>query len=261
MRTIVITGSASGMGAATANRLRQAGDRVIGVDLRDADIVGDLGTTGGRRDAIDGVRQIAGDAIDGLVTFAGIGGFRGRQGSQVVAINYFGTVELLAGLRPALAGGTAAAAVAISSNSTTCQPGVPADLVAACLEGDEEQAKALGDKVGSNLAYPATKMAIARWVRQHAVAAEWAGAGITLNAIAPGKIDTPLVAEGYSDPELAPLLDQFPLPVGRAGRPDEIAALAQFLLGPDARFFCGSVLFCDGGTEALLRPADWPVSW
>jgi NAD(P)-dependent dehydrogenase (short-subunit alcohol dehydrogenase family) len=69
------------------------------------------------------------------------------------------------------------------------------------------------------------------------------------------------VAEGYSDPELAPLLDQFPLPVGRAGRPDEIAALAQFLLGPDARFFCGSVLFCDGGTEALLRPADWPVSW
>ena len=39
---------------------------------------------------------------------------------------------------------------------------------------------------------------------------------------------------------------------------DELAAFVQFLLGPDARFFCGSVLFCDGGTDAQLRADHWP---
>ena len=37
--------------------------------------------------------------------------------------------------------------------------------------------------------------------------------------------------------------------------------LLAFLLGPGGRFFCGSVVLCDGGTEALLRPDDWPVLW
>ena len=64
-----------------------------------------------------------------------------------------------------------------------------------------------------------------------------------------------------ADPTLGPLIDQFPMPVGRPGQPDEIAALVAFLLGPDARFFCGSTLLIDGGTEALLRPDDWPEPW
>ena len=41
----------------------------------------------------------------------------------------------------------------------------------------------------------------------------------------------------------------------------EIAELTVFLLSPAARFFCGSVIFCDGGTDALLRPGDWPARW
>ena len=48
-------------------------------------------------------------------------------------------------------------------------------------------------------------------------------------------------------------------PLGREGRPEEIAGIVAFLLGPDARFLCGSILFVDGGTDALLRPNDWPV--
>jgi NAD(P)-dependent dehydrogenase (short-subunit alcohol dehydrogenase family) len=261
MRTIVVTGSASGMGAATAARLGARGERVIGVDVRDAEVVADLGTDAGREAAVAMVAEHCGGRLDGLVTFAGLAGNPARPGSTVASVNYFGTVELLAGLRPQLAAGDEPAAVAISSNSTTCQPGVPDDVVRACLEGDEDLARARADAAGSVATYPASKTAVARWVRHHAPGADWAGRGIRLNAIAPGMIDTPMIAEGRTFPEIAAGLDMFPLPLGRPGRPEEIAALVEYLLGPDGRFFCGSILFCDGGTDALLRPDDWPIAW
>src|SRR3954470_20116757 len=103
MGTICVTGSASGMGAATARLLRADGHRVIGVDLRDADVVADVGTADGRQAAIDAITAECGGSLDGLVTFAGLGGGTGRPASLLVSVNYFGTVELIAGLRPALA--------------------------------------------------------------------------------------------------------------------------------------------------------------
>ena len=72
-------------------------------------------------------------------------------------MNYFGTVDVLDGLRPLLAPG--GAAVAISSNSTTVQPAIPADLVDACLAHDEELSARIADARGSLVAYPATKLA------------------------------------------------------------------------------------------------------
>ena len=61
------------------------------------------------------------------MTCAGLAGLPGRAGSLLASVNYFGTVDLLEGLRPLL--GPGGSAVAISSNSTTVQPAVPADLV------------------------------------------------------------------------------------------------------------------------------------
>src|SRR5437899_2238377 len=76
----------------------------------------------------------------GLVTSAGLPGLTDRPGRLLVSVNYFGTIAMLEGLRPLLAKGTSPAAVAISSNSTTCQPGVPMDVVKLCLGGDEAAA-------------------------------------------------------------------------------------------------------------------------
>ena len=70
----MVTGSASGMGRATVARLRSDGARVIGVDRHDAEVVADLSTTEGRSTAVEEVGRIAGDAIDGLVTWAGVAG-------------------------------------------------------------------------------------------------------------------------------------------------------------------------------------------
>jgi len=261
MGTVAITGIASGMGAATGRLLRAAGHEVIGIDRRDAVIQADLGTPAGRQTAIDGVREASGGKLDGAAMFAGLAGATGRPGSLLVSVNYFGTVELLEAFRPLLAAAGESSAVAISSNSATCQPGWRPALAAACLEGDEARARAIADEGDSATAYPATKLAIARWVRRQAPTPDWAGAGIRLNAVAPGLIETPMAAETRSDPVLGPLIDAFPLPLGRGGMAEELAALVTFLLGPAGRFFCGSVLFCDGGTDALLRPDDWPARW
>ena len=87
------------------------------------------------------------------------------------------------------------------------------------------------------------------------------GSHIRLNAVAPGATQTPLLQEGLDDPFVGPLIEGFAVPIGRRGKPEEIAALIEFLLGPDARFFCGSVVFCDGGTDAMTRADDIPPPW
>jgi NAD(P)-dependent dehydrogenase (short-subunit alcohol dehydrogenase family) len=257
IRTVVVTGSASGMGAATKARLESAGQRVIGVDLRDADVVANLASAEGRRTAIDAVTDRADGSIDGLVTWAGVAGLSHHPGSLLVSVNYFGTVTLIDGLRPLLAQGHDPAVVAISSNSTTCQPSVPMHLVDACLAGDEGAARAVGDGAGALATYPATKLALARWVRRNAP--EWAGAGITMNVVAPGAVETPMLQATRDDEVIGRFVDDFPIPVGRKGTADELASVVEFLLGPNARFFCGSVLFVDGGTDALLRTDDFPA--
>ena len=259
---VAVTGAASGIGAACVARLNAAGMEVISVDVHDADVVADLGTAAGRQSAVDAISARCDGALDGLVTCAGLGPIPDRTGSRIVAVNYFGTVELLAGLRPALAAGREASAVAISSNSTTTAPGLPVDLVELCLAGDEPAAFARADEIGPmNGVYPASKLAVAHWVRRQSVTNDWIGAGIRLNAIAPGMIDTAMIAEGRADPTVSPLLDMFPIPLGRPGRPDEIAAVIEFLISPASSFFCGSVLFADGGTDALLRTTDHPAPW
>ena len=193
------------------------------------------------------------------MTCAGLAALPGRAGSLLASVNYFGTVDVLEGLRPLLSRG--GSAVAISSNSTTVQPAVPADLVEACLRHDEELSAQIADARGSLVTYPATKLAVAHWVRRNATGPNWAGSGIRLNAIAPGMIDTPMVAGMRADAKAGPMLDMLPIPAGRPGRAEEIAAVVDLLLSPDGAFFCGSVVFCDGGSDALLRTNDWPAPW
>lgn len=254
MGTIVVTGSAGGIGAATAEKLEAAGHRVIGVDVRDAEVVADLATVGGRAAMVDAVTAASGGVIDGLVAGAGV---QGTPGELTVSVNYFGAVATLDGLRPLLAEG--GAAVAISSNSATMPAALPADVIAACLAGDEAEARRLAEPDAGGLSsYPASKLALARWVRRQAITADWIGAGRRLNAIAPGFCATPMTTD-IADFVMS-LGDVYPIPAGRAGTAEEVAALLVFLLGPDAGFFCGSFITMDGGTEAALRADDWPAA-
>jgi NAD(P)-dependent dehydrogenase (short-subunit alcohol dehydrogenase family) len=253
MGTIVVTGSAGGIGSATRTRLEKGGHRIIGVDVRDAEVVADLSTADGRAAMVEGVTRESGGAIDGLVAGAGI---QSDDSPAVISVNYFGAVATLDGLRPLLARGMDASAVAISSNSTTATiGGVVPEAVDACLAGDEARARSLVPE--GFFGYPTAKLALARWVRHQAPTDAWIGAGIRLNAIAPGPIATPMtlpIAE-----MVLGMGDAYPVPIKRIGSPDEIAAVLEFLLSPDASYVVGSLVFVDGGGDAAARPDDWPT--
>lgn len=252
MRTIAVTGSASGIGAALRQRLENEGDRVIGIDIRDAEVVVDLGHPAGRAAAVEQVVLASGGTLDGLVACAGVGP-QIEPTATIVSINYFGAMELLAALRPLLQNGTAPAAVAVSSNSATIVPGADGELCDACLASDESEARRLADAANGSLVYASSKLALARWVRQQAVTGDWAGSGIRLNAIAPGAVQTPLLQAGLDHPLYGMAIRSFPIPLGSFGGSDQIAAAIRFLLSEEAGFCCGSVLFVDGGSDALVR--------
>lgn len=253
MSTYLVTGSASGMGRATADRLVANGHSVIGVDLNNADICADLSTPEGRRTVLDSAPAM----LDGAVCCAGLVGLTGRPGSSLVSVNYFGTVEVLAGLKDRFTPGSSV--VLFSSNSTTVQPGWDPALVDACLSGDEPAARALADEAESLSVYPATKVALVRWMRRNL--SSWIEQGVRVNAVAPGLIQTAMTDAVRQDPTLGNLIDAFPVPAGRPGTAQEVAALTAFLLSPEAAYLVGSFIVIDGGTEALLRPDDWPARW
>lgn len=249
-RKIVVTGSASGIGAATAAMLRAQGDEVVGVDLRDAEVISDLSTSEGRRAAVADVLEATGGHIDGLITCAGISNATPLQ----VRVNYFGTTELVEALQPALA--AARGRVALVGSISGTQPTDPA-IVQACLAGDEEAAVAAAEKTRPHTIYPSTKSALAQWMRTRAVSPEFAGAGVPLNGIAPGVVLSPMTTALIADPEMKKVMDAaVPMPLNGYAEPEVIAQALLWLVSPGNSHMAGQMIYVDGGAEATLRPAD-----
>ncbi|MEC3768337.1 SDR family oxidoreductase [Cupriavidus sp. SS-3] len=260
MKTVIVTGAASGMGAAVRRRMLADGCRVIGVDLRDADILADLSTEAGRAAAIDAVLSQSGGRLDQLVCCAGLGPHV-DPATLVASVNYFGVVALLDGLFDALREGTQPCAVVVSSNSATLQSWDGSPLRDAYLANAEAgvlamlaaaaQAEATRDQAGY-IAYASSKHAVTAAARQRALA--WGRAGVRLNVVAPGAVETPLLQAGLADPRYGDAIRDFVAPLGRRARPEEVAELIAFLCGPQAAYLHGSVLFIDGGLDAAQRP-------
>jgi NAD(P)-dependent dehydrogenase (short-subunit alcohol dehydrogenase family) len=257
-----VTGSASGMGAAVVERLKATGHTVITVDIQEADVIADLSTAHGRRAAIEKVLAECDGRLDGAVLAAGLGPTPGREHAELITqVNYLGVVELLEGWREALAATGEAKVVVFGSNSTTTVPLVPRRAVRALLAGRPEKALKAYQLFGGHaptFAYAASKIALSRWVRRTATSPEWIGNGIRLNAIAPGAVLTPLLEKQLANPAEAKNIRRFPVPAGGFGDPGQLADWVVFMLGEAADFLVGSIVFVDGGSDALFRPDDWP---
>lgn len=254
-RTIAVTGSASGIGAALTRILEARGDRVITVDRVDADLVADLATAEGRAAAVAGITERCDGVLDGLVTCAGTS----VPSPLMVEVNYFGTVELVLGLQPALAASKAGRVAVVGSISGT-QPNDP-ELVELLLAGRTtaatDRAAALVEEDAPTRIYPSTKAALARWARATCVAPGWADAGVPLNVIAPGVILTPMSAGLMDDPRMRAVMDAaVPMPLNGYAEPEAPAELLAWLVSEANSHVTGQVIYVDGGAEATLRPAE-----
>ncbi|MGP3912370.1 SDR family oxidoreductase [Nonomuraea sp. 10N515B] len=252
-RTYVVTGAASGIGAATADHLAATGARAIRCDVRDAEVIADLAVAEGRERLTSQVRAASGGRIDGVVAVAGVG----LPSPLTVRLNFFGTLATLEGLRPLLTESDRPRAVAVSSLSAI----VAADesIVEACLALDEEAAATAATAVveagQGRIVYPSSKRALNQWLRSAAVGPDWAGAGIPLNAVAPGVVDTETARRTLlADPATTELVAAaMPQPLGFPGPVSAIASLLAWTVSADNSFMTGQILYADGGAEAALR--------
>jgi NAD(P)-dependent dehydrogenase (short-subunit alcohol dehydrogenase family) len=245
-RTYVVTGSASGIGAATKNLLEDRGHRVIGADLHSADIVADLATDDGRAHLVDEAGRLSGGTIDAILAVAGVD----TAGPATIAINYYGALATLVGLRPLLADSTAPRAVAVSSITSVHQ--FDQRLLDDMLDGSETQA--LRTAQTAPFAYATSKRALSRWIRRNAANDEWAGAGIPLNAIAPGLVRTELLERLFADPDTKERINAgSPMPLGGPYPPAAAAELLAWLTSEENGHMTGQTIFIDGGADVILR--------
>lgn len=258
-RTVAVSGSQSGLGLAVRQRLSADGWRVIGIDLpgKGAEVEADLSSASGRKKAVADALKQCGGVLHGVVANAGVDSPKAELTFQV---NYFGAIELLEGLRPALAKNERPAAVVTVSHAIAINPGIPDKAVAALVDGDIKGAERALGRFAPN-PYPVSKLALARWIRRAAPGENWAGSGITLNGICPGPIVTPMLEHDLADGMKGPIIRAMPKPTGETPHPADLAGLYGFLLGPDARYVVGQMLMVDGGIESLWRGEDWPKSW
>jgi NAD(P)-dependent dehydrogenase (short-subunit alcohol dehydrogenase family) len=220
----LVTGGASGIGAATAARLRAAGVKAITLDrASDADLVCDV------RDEAQVVAAVASAGpLDLLVNAAGIYRFAplleisAEEWDEVQAINLRGA--FLVGREFARAAGSGAIVNVSSIAALRASRGAEPDAH-----------------------YGSSKAALVALTRQMAV--EWAPA-IRVNAVCPGMIETPMLRI-TDDPAAADAFLRERVPLGRFGTADDIAALICFLLSDAAAYITGVAVPIDGGVTAL----------
>lgn len=226
-KVIVVTGSASGLGRATAARLAERGATVAGFD-RAGDPPGDVTDAAAVDAFVAGVVARHG-RLDGLATFAGIelgGGIEAvcaDDWRRVLEVNVVGTANAVRAGMPHL--------VATRGAVVLCSSQLSLSGAAGCV------------------AYAASKGAINAMAR--ALALDHAAEGVRVNAVAPGATETPMMARAFAGLDAADVARALAHhPLGRFGQPADTAAAAAFLLSDEAAFITGVVLPVDGGWTA-----------
>ena len=241
-RTVIVTGGASGMGAATARRFAASGDRVTIVD-RNRDVAATVaGETGAE------IR--AGDVSDSDFCDDVVDEVCGESGRLDVVVNAAGVIHR-------------AGAAGTSDEDWRRVMGVNVDGLFYMSRAAVRQMKPRGKGVIVNfgsiwgdvgaagvVAYCASKGAVHQITK--AMALDHVGDGIRINAVAPGEVDTPMLRSERSDEVTAETLAALAgtVPMNRLADPDEVAAVVEFLASDDASYITGSIVTVDAGYTA-----------
>ena len=226
-RVALVTGGASGIGAAAAVRLRAAGAEVAVFDREPVEgyvsVTGDIASSDDVGAAVEQVERDLG-RIDILVNSAGIPGeslrtvdVTDQEWQRVFAINANGSFYMCRAVLPGM-----------------IQRGYGRIVLVASIAGKE------GNPMAA--AYSASKAAVIAMTK--AIGKDVAGTGVLVNCIAPAVIETSILA-GLSQEHVDYMVERIPL--GRMGKPDEVAALIMFLASDDLSFSTGSTYDISGG--------------
>lgn len=228
-RTFLVTGASKGIGRALSNRLAAAGHHVVGIARgKDPDFPGtlvsvDLNDTTASGEAFNELARL--HSFDGLVNNVGlarlhaVGEIDLHDLEDMLRVNLHPTIQTVQALLPAMKTKGWGRIVNVSSMVTTGTP--------------------------LRSGYAAAKAAVNSLTRTWAM--ELATSGITVNAVAPGPVETEMFRRNTPAGSVAEERFLSMIPMGRLGRPEEIAAAIAFLLSEDAGFITGQILFVDGG--------------
>ena len=231
MKTALVTGGASGIGRAVAHRLRSDGHQVAIVDLTPTEeapaFVADVTDRAQVETAVAAVHDSLGP-ITVLVNAAGLERFKRftnlsfEDWSRVVDVNLNGVFQTIQAVLPDMVDAGWGRIVNISSSSThSGQPFMAA--------------------------YVASKSAVNGLTKS--LALEYGPHGITVNGVAPGFVDTPMLRSAEERQFLGGTIEEHieRTPVRRVGRPEDIAAACSFLISEDAGYITGQILGVNGG--------------
>jgi NAD(P)-dependent dehydrogenase (short-subunit alcohol dehydrogenase family) len=263
-RRVVVTGCASGIGAALVGQLADLGADVVGLDVRPP-VFGltdfhelDLSDPA----SIDTAVASVGGRVDALFNVAGVSSGIGNP-LLVVKINFLGTRQLTEALAPRMPSGSSIVSVSsLAASNYLENTGEVAGLLNTRTFADgvrwcDEHPDALADG-----GYRLSKEAIILYGMKNAVAL--GARGIRINCTGPGVTETPILDQLRTKYGQA-YLDDIPKPLGRVSNPEEQAAVLVFLNSRAAGYFTGQVLWVDGGNLAsriaatMEGSASWPI--
>jgi NAD(P)-dependent dehydrogenase (short-subunit alcohol dehydrogenase family) len=250
-KVALITGGASGMGRVACELFAAEGARVVVADVTEAG-----------EEVVTAIRSVGNDAV---FARADVASADDCAAMVAIAMQHYGGLHVLynnAGIFPADDGGT------IETPESTwdrvmeinlkgvwlgCRAGIPALLESG--GGSIINVASFVALVGAataQIAYTSSKGGVLAMTREMAV--EYGRRNIRANALCPGPIETPLLAELMSDPQRR-ARRLVHIPMGRLGRAPELAKAALFLASDDSSFMTGSALVVDGGiTAAYVTP-------
>jgi 2-hydroxycyclohexanecarboxyl-CoA dehydrogenase len=243
-RVAVVTGGASGIGAAISRRLARRGDKVAILDLRGDTLEQHLSAL---RDEGFDARGYGVDVTDRSGVWEAIDAARSELGPIHIAVTSAGITSRAAFTELGIDQWNRTLAINLTGTFNCVQAAIP-DMIEAGWGRVVTISSAAGQAAAPGQAdYVASKGAVIALTR--ALAAEFAGNGITVNTIPPALVDTPMARAAEADGTLPASLDDIGamLPLRRVGTAEDVAAACEFLCSEDAGYITGQQINVNGG--------------